>query len=123
LISHHAYHNVVVFFKEIILSANQNCWESEKCGREPNGINAGKTGVCPAAIETKLDGVHGGRNAGRACWVVAGTLCRCRGKVQGVFARKYTTCMDCDFYQKVQEENFTNFQLSVVLLQRLRKTH
>ena len=96
----------------------QNCWEYEKCGREPYGKNVKTMGVCPAATEAKLDGVHGGKNAGRACWVVAGTLCD--GKVQGIFAQKYSTCRDCDFYQKVQQENFTDFQVSVSLLQKLK---
>lgn len=97
----------------------KNCWEHEKCGREPYGKNVKKLGVCPAATETRLDGVHGGTNGGRACWVVAGTLCG--GEVQGIFAQKYATCKDCDFYQMVQQENFTDFQISVALLQKLRQ--
>ena len=98
----------------------QNCWEYEKCGREPNGRNAKKMGICPAATETRLDGVHGGVNGGRACWVVAGTLCE--GKAQGIFAQKYRTCKECDFYQKVLQENFADFQISVALLQKLRQS-
>ena len=101
------------------MSPKQNCWEYEQCGREPFGKNVGEFGVCPAATEKKLNGVHGGINAGRACWVVAGTLCQ--GKTQGVFAQKYSTCRDCDFYKKVQAENFDNFQVSVSLLNRLRE--
>lgn len=97
----------------------QNCWEHEKCGREPNGKNADRLGICPAATEARLNGVHGGINGGRACWVVAGTLCQ--GKVQGVFAQKYATCQNCAFYKKVQRENFRDFQVSVALLQRLKK--
>ena len=100
------------------MSEHQNCWEYNKCGKGPNGFNGGKTDICPAASETRLNGVHGGTNGGRACWVVAGTLCQ--GKVQGVFVQKYTTCQDCDFYKKVQRESFTHFQVSVSLLQRLR---
>ena len=101
------------------MSMLQNCWEFEKCGREPYGENVRELGVCPAALETKLDGVHGGKNAGRACWVVAGTFCN--GGVQGVFAQKYESCKDCNFYLKVQQENFNNFELSVSLLQKLRR--
>ena len=101
------------------MPAYQNCWEYENCGRESNGRNVEKLGVCPAAIETKLDGVHGGINAGRACWVVAGTLCG--GNVQGIFAQKYLTCKECDFYQKVQQENYNDFEVSVSLLQKLRE--
>jgi len=106
--------------KETTMAIKQNCWEYKNCGREPFGENARILGVCPAATETKLNGVHDGKNAGRSCWVVAGTLCH--GKVQGVFSQKYATCRDCDFYQKVQTENFENFQLSVGLLQKLRES-
>jgi hypothetical protein len=67
-----------------------------------------------------LHGVHDGVNAGRACWVIAGTLCH--GKKQGVFAHKYNSCMECDFYQIVKDENFQNFQVSISLLQRLRES-
>ncbi len=46
-----------------------NCWEFKKCGREQGGEHAHDLGVCPSAIEKKLDGVHNGMNAGRACWL------------------------------------------------------
>jgi hypothetical protein len=74
-----------------------NCWEFKKCGREPGGLNAEDQGICPATTETKMHGVHDGKNAGRSCWVVAGTLCE--GKVQGTFALKEANCVHCDFYK------------------------
>lgn len=98
----------------------QNCWEYTNCGREPYGRNVKEFGVCPAATETKLHGVHDGVNGGRCCWVVAGTLCH--GKKQGAFAHKYNGCKDCGFYQSVQYENFDNFQVSSFLLKRLRES-
>ncbi len=79
-----------------------NCWEHKQCGREPGGANVAHLGECPAAEDTRYDGVHNGRNAGRACWVVAGTLCG--GSVQGTFASKLDNCMSCDFYQQVRAE-------------------
>jgi len=60
-----------------------NCWEFKKCGRQPEGVHEHNLGTCPAPLERMLDGVHGGKNAGRACWVLAGTMCG--GKVQGTF--------------------------------------
>ncbi len=75
-------------------------------------------GVCPAAVEESLDAVHDGANAGRACWVVAGTLCG--GAVQGTFGVKYKSCEQCDFYQTVRAEEKANFKVSSVLLARLR---
>ena len=70
-----------------------NCWEFKKCGREPGGVHVRELGVCPAATEGRLDAVHGGRKAGRACWVVAGTLCK--GETQGTFAVKFGACEAC----------------------------
>ena len=101
------------------MNIKQNCWEYKKCGREPNGHNVRELGVCPAAIERRLDGVHNGINAGRSCWVIAGTFC-C-GIVEGTFAQKYSTCKDCDFYQLVQAESYQTFKVSTGLLQKLRE--
>jgi len=97
----------------------KNCWELKKCGREKGGNKADSLGVCPAAVESRLDGVHGGKNAGRACWVVAGTLCG--GEVQGTFAKKFSNCEKCEFYISVQSEAFPRFVYSSVLLKRLRE--
>jgi len=85
----------------------KNCWELKECGREPGGAVAVHLGVCPAATAGKLDGVHGGKNAGRSCWLVAGTLCG--GKPQGTFAQKIETCELCDFFQQVKSEEKDSF--------------
>ena len=97
--------------------AKMNCWEFEKCGREPGGAKVKELGICPSATERKLDGVHGGKNAGRACWVVGGTLCG--AKVQGTFAHKLTNCQKCDFYKHVKSEERMGFTLSPMLLAKL----
>ena len=95
-----------------------NCWEFKKCGREPGGVNAGAMGVCPAARERRLDGVHGGSGGGRACWVVAGSMCG--GEIQGTFAHKFEACAKCDFYLTVRREERGMFELSACLLEKLR---
>lgn len=95
-----------------------NCWEYKKCGRQPNGENAEKLGICPAATEARLNGVHEGWNAGRACWVVAGTLCN--GEVQGTYAHKCQSCESCEFYKIVKCQELPRFTLSAVLLSKLR---
>ncbi len=79
-----------------------NCWEYKKCGREPGGIKVSELGICIAAKEVRVHGVHGGKNGGRCCWAIAGTLCG--GKVQGTAALKLKNCMDCDFYKIVWGE-------------------
>jgi hypothetical protein len=76
-----------------------NCWEFMKCGKET---------TCIAATEIRLDKVHRGKNAGRACWIVAGSLCV--GKATGVFVEKIKNCLDCSFYIKVKVEEEANFQ-------------
>ena len=80
----------------------QNCWEFKRCGREPRGAKSVELGVCPAATEARLNGIHSGRNGGRACWAIAGTLCG--GTVQGSFATKLSNCLKCEFYQAVLKE-------------------
>jgi hypothetical protein len=81
---------------------DQNCWEFKKCGREPNGTMVAELGVCPASIETKVDGIHGGKNGGRSCWVVSGTYCG--GKVQGTYASKLSNCLTCEFFINVGKD-------------------
>lgn len=95
----------------------KNCWEFNQCGRESGGRKSLEAGVCPASQERKLHAIHGGTNGGRACWVIAGTMCN--GEMQGTFAQKFRNCMGCDFYNAVQEEEFPNFQLSAILKNRL----
>lgn len=76
-----------------------NCWEFHMCGREPGGIHVSELGVCPAAVETSLDGFNQGKNGGRACWSISGTLCD--GEVQGKFSDKLEACKKCSFFELV----------------------
>lgn len=86
-----------------------NCWEFMDCGREPGGFFEDELGVCPAATDQTFDGLNDGKNGGRSCWAVSGTLCL--GRVQEGFASKQCECERCDFYQLVileQEGDFLN---------------
>jgi hypothetical protein len=100
----------------------QNCWEFKKCGREPGGKKAAELGICPSTIATDLDGIHGGKNAGRACWVVAGSLCG--GKIQGTYAQKLLNCWRCEFMNSVSREEdplehgFTHTRLGMERIQQ-----
>jgi hypothetical protein len=85
----------------------KNCWEFKNCGREPGGKNAKELGVCTASTLEKANGVHGGKKGGRACWVIAGTLCG--GKVQGTYASKMGNCIKCDFYHSIMDEEGADF--------------
>ncbi len=92
----------------------QNCWEFKKCGREPGGVKVAELGECEAATRAVADGMHDGRKGGRVCWAVSGTLCG--GKVQGVFAKKVSSCLECDFFKQVlAEEGADLLRLSHIL--------
>jgi hypothetical protein len=95
-----------------------NCWEFKKCGREPGGDSVNDLGVCPAASETRLNGIHNGKNAGRACWVIAGTMCR--GKIFGTFAEQYENCIACNFFKKVRKEEGVNYHFPLLILKKTR---
>lgn len=89
-----------------------NCWELKKCGREPGGVKSAELGVCVAAEDTAVNGINSGRNGGRICWAVTGTLCG--GKVQGSFAEKRLSCMSCEVFGQIkEEEGLGNFKLMV----------
>jgi CheY-like chemotaxis protein len=82
--------------------AKLNCWEVMRCGREPGGAMSPGSEICPAATDAALNGIHGGQNAGRACWAVAGTLCL--GKSRGTYAKEKQNCLQCDFFKRVRSE-------------------
>ena len=86
-----------------------NCWEFAECGREPDGKNTAELGICPATNGYQHDGINRGTNAGRFCWVVAGTFCN--SKPQGTFAVKLENCLKCNFFLKVQKEEDRAFTL------------
>ncbi len=98
--------------------SNVNCWEFTQCGRELYGQNVSELGMCLASTAEKLDGTNHGKNGGRACWAITGTLCG--GEVQGTFASKLENCLKCDFYQLVRKEEGAEFQGGAVILRKLK---
>lgn len=89
--------------------SNRNCWEIKKCGREQGGEKTGEMGICPAATDSACNGLNGGKNGGRFCWAIAGTFCG--GKVQGSFAQKQASCLSCDVFKKIKQEEGSDFIL------------
>jgi hypothetical protein len=75
-------------------------------------------GLCPAATDTRFSGANNGKNGGRACWVISGTLCG--GKIQGTYAAKSKNCLECDFYAVVKKEEGYDF-LSAMKLFKMSK--
>ena len=96
----------------------QNCWEYKNCGREPGGDKAKDLGICPAAVESRLNAVNSGRNGGRACWAITGTLCG--GKIEGTFATKLGNCMQCQFYSLVVSEEGPGLQTARHIMAKLQ---
>ncbi len=96
-----------------------NCWELKKCGFEPGGAKAKELKGCPAATERRLHRLNSGNCAGRACWVVNGTLSG--GQVQGNFATKMVNCMKCDFFNLVVREEGDKLVKMTELINRLKE--
>ena len=101
----------------VVPMSPKNCWDHKSCGRQPGGQKVAELGVCPVTTATSANGMNRGRNAGRACWVVSGSLCG--GKVQGTFATKLGNCMACDFYKTVKAEEGSAYVNSTALLKVL----
>ncbi len=72
-----------------------NCWEYNKCDREPGGENVLKYGVCSVTLERGADSIHNGKNGGRCCWVITNP----------VFEEDSLNrdCRECDFYLFVKK--------------------
>jgi hypothetical protein len=87
---------------ETTTKAKLNCWEHKKCGRQPGGSKVADLGICPVTTYGELNGAHGGQNAGRACWAIAGSLCG--GKIQGTYAAKLNNCWRCEFMNMVKKD-------------------
>ncbi len=79
-----------------------NCWDYMLCGRESGGTHTNDLGLCQAAKDERFNGIHGGINAGRACWVVASTVLK--GSNHCTFAKHGNNCGMCDFYKIVRKE-------------------
>lgn len=87
-----------------------NCWEVIKCGREPGGAEAERSGPCPAATDATANGINTGLNGGRVCWAISGTFCGLDNENSA--SRKIISCLNCDFfYQVLQEEGSASFKL------------
>jgi len=78
-----------------------NCWEFMKCCRGPNDAEGENSHICPATLNSSLNGLNEGEKSGRACWLVAGTFCD--EKISGTYAEKIQSCRHCAFYKEVNK--------------------
>ena len=77
------------------------CWEVMKCNNQTN---------CVVAINVKYHNLHDGKNAGRACWLVAGTFSKDKSNKNSCI-NKVSTCMNCNFFAMVQEQEQLSFKM------------
>ncbi len=87
----------------------KNCWEMKRCGREQGGVRAIELGPCPASTDSTCDRLNGGKNGGRLCWAITGTLCGDRAR--GTFAQKRLSCVSCVVFAAVRTEEGEKFVL------------
>jgi hypothetical protein len=83
-----------------------NCWEFKKCGRQPGGSKVKELGICPASVETRVNGIHGGKNGGRCCWAVLATNCSGGNVQESRFSQKLKECINCEFYKTAFKEEY-----------------
>jgi hypothetical protein len=62
--------------------------------------------------------MNSGKNGGRACWALTGTLCG--GQVQGTFSMKLENCLACEFYALVATEEGPAHESAKDILARVR---
>ena len=80
-----------------------NCWEFQKCGREPGGKNIDKYGVCFVPVSIEYNGINDAKNEGRFCWSLRESACenimrKCR-------VNEIKECRRCTFYIFIQESD------------------
>ena len=86
--------------------SKMNCWEFMKCGRQAGGENADEQ-PCSIATENSADGLNGGINGGRMCWVISENCCEYTEKASNTQRR--SSCFQCEFRYKVLiEEGLLN---------------
>jgi hypothetical protein len=80
-----------------------NCWEFMKCGREPGGDRADELGICPVSSEFSANGLNGGVNGGRICWIIDENGCNDK------LMHRADHCFQCEFrYRVMNEEDLIN---------------
>ncbi len=95
----------------------KNCWEFKKCGRQPGGRHEDEKGKCLVPLMSMYDGINDGKNGGRVCWLISGSMCD--GELQMAFSEKLKSCIGCDFYAAVSKEEGAGMSLTLHELENL----
>ncbi|MBF0341224.1 MAG: hypothetical protein HQL95_09735 [Magnetococcales bacterium] len=93
----------------------KNCWEKNQCGREPGGSKEGKLGTCPVATFALADGFLGGKNGGRACIFIVGSLAPAGrfNTCESLANRSDRDCFQCAFFNTMKKKYKKVFNLEV----------
>jgi hypothetical protein len=76
-----------------------NCWDYKKRCKEMNS-RSNSNNLCPAKNEVIANGLNGGINGGRMCWVIMDAHCK---------KKNQTDCFQCEFqYKVIAEEGLLN---------------
>jgi hypothetical protein len=86
----------------IAMVRKYNCWDFMKSGKGPSGNRSEKYDVCPIASESAANGLNGGENGGRICWIIAENGCKCNVKCS--VRNIGHSCFQCEFRYKVMAE-------------------
>ena len=95
----------------------KNCWDFKNCGRQPGGIHSKEKGECVTASMSIYDGVNGGINGGRVCWMIAGISCE--DQIQETFLHKLESCAKCDFHEAIKAEEGPNLNLPLEIIENI----
>ncbi|MBF0368633.1 MAG: hypothetical protein HQL52_04170 [Magnetococcales bacterium] len=89
--------NLLLDHAEVYHDKNRkaNCWEITECGKEF---------ACIAGTDTRYDGLLGGKNGGRFCAFIEGTLCK--DGVPLTSEKKLEKCLNCKIYYEIINDNF-----------------
>ena len=71
-----------------------NCWDVKKCCKEADGKGNGNN-ICPVKKEFIANGLNGGINGGRICWVIMENHCKQK-------ADRF--CFQCEFHYQVMNQ-------------------
>lgn len=86
-----------------------NCWEYFKCGKDVQSKQEDETKkVCNVSITQNINHVNSGRNAGRICWDITGSLCDTFEKGDMIYKEK--KCETCEFKALVEKEERENYR-------------
>lgn len=93
----------------------KNCWEKNKCGREPGGAREKKLGTCPVATFALADGFLGGKNGGRACIFIVGSLAPRdhEASCPALENRALPDCFRCAFFNALKKKYKNSLNLEV----------